>query len=684
MLNFLKQLILILFLLTIPSKLLAEDKFCIDIKGFIYPIFEEEKCDENNHKLINEKEFSYIIDLADELRISQLEEYRKNPDKIEKKIQAEKIESVPKIKDKNNLTADEKRKIEIEQKKLAKKSKQNLNKEKKEDKRKERLAKIEKRKQEQKLKKEKRLAEIKKKKEEQKLKKEKKLVVEKAEEVNDLLKIVYLDKELVNKELFPSIKINETDNLDFSKISDLDKASFKNLLSNNSNLMIIIPEDFDSASNVVFENERTSQLVAGQRSVPNPEFNRLQMEMRNTERRMQIAQQRAYRAQQMASNPQNYAHLDYFTAVIAQAGDLAVQVKNQNLASNLNGKLNSLINSYSNTPQYLDKDIMQNYSFLVQDIKAEKNSIFKVLEYRNNLYKEKKISIQNNKDFKIAYNINPQDKNYESLLNEFSTPEQVASWQSLKLDDVSAKKLLQISEKQTSFKELKNQKELYASLNFEIEEENSWFGNLFNFGKTEKKSKKTASLSKTGSSKYEIQDNRFDSVVIVKTEKGLGSGFFISDDEILTNYHVIEGASTISVLNNNKKKSSAVVIKKDLKRDLALLKTNMTGKPVVFFEDQLKQGEMVEALGHPKGRKFSLTKGWISAVRKESSVYSATGQNDVLFIQTDAAINSGNSGGPLFFKDKVVGVNTQGLHKDSTEGMNFAVHFSEVNQFLSK
>ena len=277
MLNFLKQLILILFLLLIPSKLLADDKFCIDTKGFIYPLFEDEKCDENDHKLINEKEFSYIIDLADELRISQLEEYRKNPDKIEKKIQAEKIESVPKIKDKNNLTVDEKRKIEIEQKKLAKKSKQNLNKDKEEDKRKERLAKIEKRKQEQKLKKEKRLAEIEKRKQEQKLKKEKrlaeiekrkqeqklkkekrlaeiekrkqeqklkkdkKLVVEKAKEVNDLLKIVYLDKELVNKELFPSIQIKETDNLDFSKISDLDKASFKYLFSNYSNLIIIIP-----------------------------------------------------------------------------------------------------------------------------------------------------------------------------------------------------------------------------------------------------------------------------------------------------------------------------------------------------------------------------------------------------------------------------------------------------------
>ena len=226
-------------------------------------------------------------------------------------------------------------------------------------------------------------------------------------------------------------------------------------------------------------------------------------------------------------------------------------------------------------------------------------------------------------------------------------------------------------------------KELYASLNFEYVEEKelSWWERLI--GGSKKEGKKTASLSNNSSSGYEEKDVRFDSVVIVKTENGLGSGFFISKDEILTNYHVIENATSISVTDKYKKRSSAVVIKRDLRRDLALLKTNTTGKPVKFFNGQLKQGEMVEALGHPKGRKFSLTKGWISAIRKESSVYSATGTPNVLFIQTDAAINPGNSGGPLFYKDKVVGVNTQGLHKDSTEGMNFAVHFSEVNQFLS-
>ena len=666
MLDLFKKTILIVFISLIPSKLFAENKFCLDTEGFIYPIFDNENCDEKNDEIINEKEFSYIIDLDDKSRIAKLNEYRVNPKNIEKKIQAEKLKLIPSIKDKNNLSDEEKKNIKLEQKKLAQKSKQKIYKDQNDNK------------------KQKKLIKIKKQREEQKLKKEKKLVVKKADVINDVLKIVYLDKVLVNKELLPTISNIEIDNLDFSKISDFDKVSFKNLLSANSNIMIIIPEDFDSSSNIIFENQRTSQLVAGQRSVPNPEFNKLQMDMRNTENRMNIARQRANRAQQMASNPNNYSHLDYFTAVIAQAGDLAVQIKNQNLASNLNNKLDSLINSYSNTPQYLDKDIMQNYNFLVQDVKAEKKSIFKILEYKNDLYKEKRITISENKDFKIAYNINPQDKNYESLTNQFSTSDEVSNWQNLKLADISSKKVLDIIKNETSFKELNNEKELYASLNFEIDEESSWFGSLFNFGKSEKKTKKTASLSNAGSSKYEIQDTRFDSVVIVMTEKGLGSGFFISNDEILTNYHVIEGASTITVINNNKKKSSAVVIKKDLKRDLALLKTNMTGTPVIFFNDQLKQGEMVEALGHPKGRKFSLTKGWISAIRKESSTYSATGKNDVLFIQTDAAINNGNSGGPLFYKDKVVGVNTQGLHKDSTEGMNFAVHFSEVNSFLSK
>ena len=449
----------------------------------------------------------------------------------------------------------------------------------------------------------------------------------------------------------------------------------KNLFSNNSNLIIIIPKDFDAFSNVISEENLTSQMVAGTRSVPNPEFNKLQAEMRRTERELQRAQAEAERGFQMSQC--------ISCGLITQWGGIALQEKWQNEGAKLQSRLNNLISNYSNTPDYLEKEMLRNYTFTVHKINAEKNAIYQIIKFKDKKILEKNIIIKSNKNFEVAYNIDPQDKKYENLLNKYSTSDQVSNWQNQKIKDISLEEFKNLIDNESNFKEFIDEKELYASLNFTIEEELSWWEKLFS-GSKKDNDKKTASLSNKSSSGYEVKDDRFDSVVIVETENGLGSGFFISSDEILTNYHVIENSTSISITDKFKKRSSAVVIKKDLRRDLAILKTNTSGKPVKFFSGKLKQGEMVEALGHPKGRKFSLTKGWISAIRKESSVYSATGTPDVLFIQTDAAINPGNSGGPLFYKDEVVGVNTQGLHKDSTEGMNFAVHFSEVNKFLSK
>ena len=399
------------------------------------------------------------------------------------------------------------------------------------------------------------------------------------------------------------------------------------------------------------------------------------MEIRRAERELQTAQR---------NEQDGFARSQCMSCgLLVQWGGLAIQSKWQKTGRALQNRIVNLTNSYSSTPDYLEKEILQSYSYVVQNVKAEKSALFKVILSKDNKYIEKNISINKDKTFKVAYNIDPQDKKYETLLNKYTNTDQVTRWQNQKFDNISLEKLTGLIDQETSFKEIPGKKELYASLNFEYEEEStSWFSGFFDFFKSD--DKKTASLSNKSSSKYEAKDVRFDSVVIVKTENGLGSGFFISKDEILTNYHVIENATSISVTDVNGKRSSAVVIKKDLRRDLALIKTNIIGKPVEFYVGQLKQGEMVEALGHPKGRKFSLTKGWISAIRKESGGYSATNEKNVLFIQTDAAINHGNSGGPLFYKDKVVGVNTQGLSKKKTEGMNFAVHFSEVNKFIAK
>ena len=693
MLKFLKITASILFFSFINTNLIAEEIFCLDNKGLILPLFEESNCSINTDIRIDEKEFMHIIEFSESERLAELNNFRENKLEIQKKqkeklvnksdVEIKKVEDDQKILDQkkiSNLAKQQEEKRIARQKEL-------------ETKKQKRLAEIEKQKKEReekriarqkeleikkKLQKEERIA---KKKLEEKLRKEKlakkniadNAIVQPSNTVNNELKIIYFDKEIVKVELLPNI--NPSSGIDFEKLLDLNLDLTKNLLANNSNLILIIPKDIDSFSTVTSEDSMTSQMVSGIRQVPNPEFNRLQMEIRRAEREQKNALVRAedgFRRSQCIS-----------CGLLTQWGGIAIQSKWNGVAKDLQNKIVNLTNSYSTTPDYLEKEILRSYNYVVQNINVEKKAIYQIIEFKNNKYIEKNISIDENKKFKVAYNLDPQDKKYETLLNKYSDTNQVTNWQNKKIKNISFDKFSNLIDNQESFKEITGKKELYASLNFDYVEpkELSWWERLFSSSK--KENKKTASLSNKSSSDYELKDVRFDSVVIVKTESGLGSGFFISNDEILTNYHVIENSSTISVIDKFGKRSSAVVIKKDLKRDLALLKTNTTGKPVTFYSGQLKQGEMVEALGHPKGRKFSLTKGWISAIRKESAGYGATNEKNVLFIQTDAAINHGNSGGPLFYKDKVVGVNTQGLSKDRSEGMNFAVHFSEVNQFLS-
>jgi len=701
MISILKITVSVVFLILIPINSKAEENFCLDNEGLILPLFEEVNCQSNKDIKINKKEFIHIFEFDESERIAKLENFRQNNfklDKREKKKLVNKSDSEIKTLEKDQKALEAKKIVIIakrqKEKRLARQKELEIKKqewsaeleERKKDREEKRLA----RQKELEIKKKKWSAELekrKKNKEEKRLARQKELqskervvkkksensIVKTSKAVNNQLKIIYFNKDIVKSELLPSI--SPIIDIDFKTVLNLNLDLTKNLLANNSNLILIIPKDITSFATVISENNMSSQMVSGMRQMPNPEFNRLQMEIRRAEREQQMAVRKAedgFRRSQCIS-----------CGLITQWGGIAIQSKWNGVARELQNRIVSLTDSYSTTPDYLEKEVLRNYEYAVRNVDVEKKAIYQIIQIKNNKYIEKNISIDENKKFKVAYQINPQDKKYKTLLNKYSNSSQVTSWQNKKIKAISSKKLVDLIRAKDSFKEILNKKELYASLNFNFQEEKklSWWEQLF--GSSKKNSKKSTLFANKSSSNYELKDPRFNSVVIVKTEGGLGSGFFISNDEILTNYHVIENAKVISVIDKFNKRSSAVVIKKDLKRDLALLKTNTIGKPVVFYTGKLQQGEMVEALGHPKGRKFSLTKGWISAIRKESAVYSATNQKNILFIQTDAAINHGNSGGPLFFKDKVVGVNTQGLSKDRTEGMNFAIHFSEVSKFLS-
>jgi serine protease Do len=155
--------------------------------------------------------------------------------------------------------------------------------------------------------------------------------------------------------------------------------------------------------------------------------------------------------------------------------------------------------------------------------------------------------------------------------------------------------------------------------------------------------------------------------------KSLGSGFIISGDGyILTNAHVVDGADEVTVRLTDKREFKARTIGADKRSDVALIKIEAAGLPVVRLGDpaQLKVGEWVVAIGSPFGFDNSVTAGIVSAKGR-----SLPQENYVPFIQTDVAINPGNSGGPLFnMRGEVVGINSQIYSRSGGYmGVSFAI-----------
>lgn len=166
---------------------------------------------------------------------------------------------------------------------------------------------------------------------------------------------------------------------------------------------------------------------------------------------------------------------------------------------------------------------------------------------------------------------------------------------------------------------------------------------------------------------------------ITQEQQGGGSGFLISTDGyIVTNNHVIAGADNkevnqVTVTLTNQKEYKATIVGRDIASDLALLKIDATGMPFVKFASgsPARVGDWVIAIGNPLGLGSTVTAGIISAVQR--NIGNGAGAYD-RYIQTDTAINRGNSGGPLFdLQGNVVGINNMLI---SPVGANIGVNFA--------
>lgn len=430
--------------------------------------------------------------------------------------------------------------------------------------------------------------------------------------------------------------------LDIDFLANASKETLQKALKGDYDYILIF--SVNAAKNIrriLKRNTHRSKFVSGHREDPNPEYEQVKLA--------------AYQAQMNLASENSRFCSGWGCAakmVLVAAAASVADEKNQILA---------------NTPMTITKPIYEKYQYSSSNVTAKKFAAAKYyfLDLREKQMYSGEFDVLEEQKFSIAYNVHEDDESHSGILKDYDSEDDIKTFEeegiSIQLSDVVDQVLKGGGKHQRLNKK-------------------------YTFLKDKILADRHATIAKHNDYQEDItieKDQRMDHVVVVFTPTGIGTGFYVKPDLILTNYHVIEGSQYVELKTNGGLESFGKVVKSDVRLDLALVKAQQRGKPIQFYKGSIPLGSTVEALGHPKGLEFSVTRGVVSALRKRKSVYDVGGK-DVLFVQTDTPINPGNSGGPLFLGTRVVGVNNNKLVDVTTEGIAFSIHYKEVEQFLNR
>src|SRR3989344_1699601 len=196
--------------------------------------------------------------------------------------------------------------------------------------------------------------------------------------------------------------------------------------------------------------------------------------------------------------------------------------------------------------------------------------------------------------------------------------------------------------------------------------------------------KDISSLEVTSGDFSSIIEDSIPAVFRVLTDIGQGSGFFVKDSGleargdgtyVITNFHVIQGASVVQIQNKDGRISQGQIIGYNSGEDLALIRVPETHPTIrLANSDRVKVGAKVIAVGNPLGLGFTVTEGIVSQIKNVGGLS---------FVQHSVAINPGNSGGPLINTDgEILGVNT--FKVGGAEGLGFAIPSNRVKNFIDQ
>ncbi len=413
--------------------------------------------------------------------------------------------------------------------------------------------------------------------------------------------------------------------------------------------VVIQPGEMAVDRKVTRKEEVSSRFETGIRKLPNPDYDQARL--------------KAYQAQNAYSQQRIQNSFNQQGGIF---GALARGVSEGILAS----AARQAQENFARTSPTIDETVHQDYKFNVTHVETAKARDVRIWLVDLNSKAVARIdqSWSDKKSFRIVYNVHEKDPAASAHGQTYDDEKALDRYEASSAGLTSSWAFTGVTGSQLSFAPYSSIQELASE------------GERESAGRVRVATAATLARSSTESR----PDERMESVVVVKNPKGgLGSGFYVSPDLVLTNFHVVEGARIAEIKLRNGTEAVGRVVHSDPGLDLALIRVTDKGVPVVFANSPLAAGSTVEAIGHPQGLEFSITRGIISAVRKMTNPL-VPGSREMMVIQTDAAISPGNSGGPLFSDRQVVGVNTQKLVRRAVEGIGFAVHHSEIQRFMQE
>jgi S1-C subfamily serine protease len=425
-----------------------------------------------------------------------------------------------------------------------------------------------------------------------------------------------------------------------------------NLTNISGQLFLIKYKTKESSRNITDIFTEDSKYVSGRREVFNPKYDEVSLEVDRAYIAWQNAERETFDCPYNAANP--------ITCAVISAGYESAANEAERKYYAAREKLNS-------TKRTILENVYSSYEVEKLRIRATQKAtlVAAILDFRNGKIFEKEYNIRDSKAFVVINSpVADSDPDKSKIQRNSSKESEVDRWmQNQIMLSKSAKtvfdELIQTEPKKKSKRELR-----------------SYVDSLFNASLNDSGGKRlTTSYRKKDS--YELED----SIMVVSNLQGSGTAFYINDNYLITNQHVVEESNFVTLRNQEGDSFTAEVIDTDIATDLALIKSNTEGIALTLHPTcDVKRREDVFTIGHPVGYEYSTTRGIISAIRTiPNPFYKATGLKK--YIQIDAPISPGNSGGPLFnSSSQVIGVNTWGDNQG--QNLNFSVHCSELKEFL--